>query len=198
MRRLRQPLFVAALAFAGVAGSAAAQSGDNPAAIDQLSIPLTSGTTLQPAPPRLDPAAIAAQELELRIAEAEDTAFAAALLDALLNNRIASSPNPPIFIPRPPEIFISQLEEVPVGSEETGAPQLSALRPAARPLVAAPTEGVAQPARTTREVPLPAAALDCAADSLSWTPTCATSLETTAEANEDEIKTLEDGVYVKN
>lgn len=194
MRRLRQPLLLAVLAFAGVAGIATAQSGDNPSAIDQLSIPATSRATLQPAPPRLDPATVAAQELELRIAEAEDTAFAAALLDALLNNRIASSPNPPIFIPRPPAIFISQLGEVPAGSGETGVPQLSALRPAARPL----TEGVPRSARTTREVPLPPAALDCAADSLSWTPACATSLETAAEAGEAEIKTLDDGVYVKN
>lgn len=198
MHRLRQPLFLAVLAFAGVGGMATAQSGDNPAAIDQLSIPATSGSTLQPAPPRLDPAVIAAQELELRIAEAEDSAFAAALLDALLNNRIASSPNPPIFIPRPPAIFISQLGEVTAGSGEAGAPQLSALRPAARPLVAAPIERVARSARTTREVPLPPAALDCAADSLSWTPACATSLETAAEAGEAEIKTLDDGVYVKN
>lgn len=192
------PLVAAISTLIGAAGLCAAQSVSNPAVIDQLSIPASPTRTPRRARPWPDAATIAAQNLELRIQEAEDAAFAAALLEALLNNRIAPSNNPLIFIPQPPAVFSSYLTEQAPGAP----PQLVALRPLARPVAEKPVvpPTVAHlPAQVTPLKKRPAeAAPDCAANSLSWSPACPAIVGLADRADDAEVKTLDDGIYVRN
>ena len=188
------PLALAALTFVGAAGLGMAQSTGNPATIDQLSIPATASAPIRRVAP-VDPATIAAQNLELRIQEAEDAAFAQALLQALLSNSIAPSPNPPIFIPKPPAVFSSYLTEVAPSAD--APPQASVPRP---PVVSRPMRPAAAPlpAAAPQRASSAATPTVCAPNSLSWSPACQGETGATSTAREAEIKTLEDGVYVKN
>ena len=211
LRRL--PLATILLALAGTAGVCAAQGasqagGGNPAAIDQLSIPATarSAVSVRRVEERIDPAIIAAQELELRIAQAQDEAFAAALLEALLNGSVEASPDPLIFISRPPPVSTQSLTEYLSLAIEESMPSavptnsIALLRPPARSEIVVARTPAPQPERS-RPQPVAqtdGAVSDCAPQSLLWTPACQSKPGTHGTANEAEIKTLDDGVYVKN
>lgn len=170
-----RPLLLLAAALS-IAALSASHAQENPAEVQQLVLPGPAAAQA-PGPAR----SIAELNSELRAAQAEDEAFAAAILEAILSIEYTPSPHPPVFVPEP------------------GATRERRPSDEAQPLVIpqpprAPSQNQAEGASGGPTEPR----RSCGTDLISSDPACRLQDRRNSALADDDILTLEDGVYLKN